>query len=99
MRQWEGNRPPAAEGWGFDGKVAVVEDVPWLLYVRAVPTRPEATGCKLVADGYARNKANYWFMVNDEAKVLVGRDAKLLKAKRPDLYKALRRYLLLDEDN
>jgi hypothetical protein len=37
-------------------------------------------------------------MLNEDAKVLIGKDVKVLRAGRPELYKALRRYLLLPEE-
>ena len=97
-RKWIGNRPPRREGWAFDGMVAEAEGAAWLLYARPVPSRDDAEAYKLIADGYVLNKANYWFMLNNEARVLIGKDAKVMKAGRPELYAALRRYLLLDEE-
>ena len=98
MRKWIGNRPARREGWAFDGRVTEAEGAAWLLYARPVPSRDDAEAYKLIADGFVLNKANYWFMFNYEAKVLVGKDVKILRAGRPELYAALRRYLLLDEE-
>ena len=98
MRKWPGNRPPRSEGWGYDGMVAETEGAAWLLFTRPVETRDDASAFKLIADGFVLNKANYWFMFNYEARVLVGKDVKILRAGRPELYAALRRYLLLDEE-
>lgn len=98
MRKWEGNRPPRSEGWSYDGLLAETEGAAWLLYTRPVETRDDASAFKLIADGLVINKANYWFMLNEDAQVLVGKDIKVMKANRPDLYKALRRYLLLPEE-
>ena len=97
-RKWIGNRPPRREGWAFDGMVAETEGAAWLLYALPVPSRDDAEAYKLIADGFVINKANYWFMFNYKAKVFVGKDVKVLRAGRPELYAALRRYLLLDEE-
>jgi hypothetical protein len=78
--------------------VAETEGAAWLLFTRPVETRDDASAFKLIADGFVINKANYWFMLNEDAQVLVGKDIKVMKANRPELYKALRRYLLLDEE-
>ena len=37
-------------------------------------------------------------MFNNTAQKFIGKDAKILRAGRPELYQALRRYLLLDEE-
>ena len=98
VRKWIGNRPARRDGWLFDGLVAEAEGAAWLLYARDVESKDEVQGYKLVADAYVLNKANYWFMFNNTAQKFIGKDAKILRAGRPELYQALRRYLLLDEE-
>jgi hypothetical protein len=85
---YAGNRP-SAQGWELAGKIEA--DVCWLVFVK------QAEGsswlqAKVVADGYATSKANYWLGWNG-ARFSQKRDTEMLAEYRPELLHKVERML------
>jgi hypothetical protein len=62
MKRYLGNKPKT-DDWNFLGSVEA--DGNWFVYVRPDPSS-EWTSVKVVADGRAQGKANYWLGWNGQ---------------------------------
>lgn len=75
--------------WTIEARIPD-EGVEWVAYSRAQDKGPEWRTWKLVADGRALGKANYWFVHSAPiGKTGYGRDLGTLRQARPGLYDAL----------
>ena len=82
-------KKPRTDGWE---QLAVIEgDVRWLAFVKDTPDSEWIT-VKLVADGRAPRKANYW-LGWDGKRFANFKDTLALMEHRPELLKAVERML------
>lgn len=94
-KRWMGNPPATAEGWKQKAWCTDKLGIGWLVF-----HRPQASGSgwidfKIVADGKAPGKANYWLSSNPNLqKIAQNRDLALMKANRPELYKQIAQVVL-----
>lgn len=86
-KMFAGN-PPAGEGWRQIGKCwDSDEEVEWMVFSRQQDHAPEWVTVKVVANGRARNKANYWLVKNIETEQIgFAKDYVLMCERRPDLH-------------
>ena len=63
-RMYAGNPPADGEGWIQVGKCLDGDEVEWLVFSKSQKHTPDWLTYKIVADGRARNKANYWLVRN-----------------------------------
>lgn len=83
---YQGNAPLESDGWKLVGGVFDRDGIEWLMYGRN-SLCGTWLNVKLVANGRAENKANYWFGFNVMTKAYNGaRDLSTLKEHRPTLF-------------
>lgn len=84
-KSYAGRVPNHNEGWRLVGKV--YEEVDWLVFRKEQAHSQEWATYKVVADGKATNKANYWLVRNDLTKQIgFARDFVLLREHRPKVH-------------
>lgn len=84
MRKYKGNAPSGDE-WQLVGE-AYADNVVWLIYEKAQDKSDEWFAVKVIADGFAFNKANYWTAVNKQTgQITMTRDMRIMEANRPEL--------------
>lgn len=89
-RKVQGRQPALKDGWSAVGVWREGECVNWLVFVQPQKNNTEWRTYKVVAQGRAENKANYWFVMNlTTGQIGYGRDYKLLREHRPKLYEHL----------
>ena len=91
-RKFEGNPVYAEEGWKRIGALGECDGVDWLVFLRSASEGNRWSQVKVVADGMAANKANYW-LGWDGSRIAKGKDFILLNSNRSELAKALRKLL------
>ena len=95
MKKYEGNIPDTSEGWRL--ALTIHDDrvgVDWLLFSRRSPLDPGWINYKLVADGKAPMKSNYWFSKRERTGHLGhAKDFANLRKNRPQVHKAVEAYL------
>jgi len=89
VKLYKGNAE-VSEPWSYQGFVGHCDGVAWLLFSR--PGQKGWTMLKLVADGKAPTKANYW-LGWDGRRFARSKDHALLQENRPQLRKALLAFL------
>jgi hypothetical protein len=82
-----GNRP-RSDGWGLVAEIK--GEVRWLVFVRQ-GSSSDWLSLKIVADGCAPSKANYWLGWNG-TRFSQKRDTEMLAEHRPELFKAVERF-------
>ena len=82
-------KPPRSEGWERIG--AIEQDVRWLVFVRQNADTDWLTA-KVVADGRAQGKANYWLGWNGK-RFAQQTDAFSIVQQRPELLEAVEQML------
>jgi hypothetical protein len=87
MKMQKGRIPTQDDGWQFDCELDDGE-MSWALYIKPQDHSQDWITLKLVANGKAERKANYWFCYNvNEDRFGFGRDVMSLQKHRPNLYK------------
>ena len=77
---------PTGKGWQLVG-TATAYGVEWLIYEQPQPHNPDWRTLKIVANGRAKNKANYWLVRNSATgKTGYARDYAIMRETRPNLY-------------
>ena len=85
--KYRGNKPETNDGWVLMESYIDIEDVEWLIYQQPQNTNNVWLNYKIVANGFAEYKANYWFAYNqNEEKFAFKRDLVSMKSKRLELY-------------
>ena len=84
---YAGNRPSSI-GWALIGEIE--DDVRWLVFVKQNSSSGWLS-LKVVADGCAPSKANYWLGWNGQ-RFSKKRDVEMLTEYRPALLKAIERF-------
>lgn len=62
----------------------------WVVFEKPQPHDPSWSTVKVVANGLALKKANYWFTHQDGGKTGFAKDLRLMAEGRPWLYRYLR---------
>jgi hypothetical protein len=85
MKKYVGNEP----GYGWKDSHQLDDgEMKWSIYTRMTDPELRWLAVKVVACGYAVNKANYWLSWDRHKNKLISRnqDATLLKKNRRELY-------------
>ena len=86
-KMYAGNLPQADEGWNQIGKCWDSDEVEWLVFSKAQEHTPDWLTYKIVANGRARNKANYWLVRNaSTGQIGFSRDYVYMRDSRPELH-------------
>lgn len=86
-RMFTGNLPGADEGWGRIGTFTDSVGIEWLIFAKAQEHDPAWCTYKIVANGKAENKANYWLVRKDDTGQLgYAHDYAIMRKNRPDLH-------------
>ena len=96
IKSYKGNPPSEDEGWRkvWLGQ-CVADKTNWIAYAKPQDHTPDWVTYKIVADGRADLKANYWLVRNIKTKQIgFARDFVLLREHRPDLHEQIE--LMLD---
>lgn len=84
---FRGNLPQPDEGWEQIGRCMDADRVEWLVFSRPQDHTPDWMTYKIVANGRARNKANYWMVKNIETgQIGFARDYVHMRDNRPELH-------------
>ena len=69
------------------GKCLDSDEVEWLVFSKAQEHTPDWLTYKIVANGRARNKANYWLVRNaSTGQIGFSRDYVYMRDNRPELH-------------
>jgi ribosomal protein RSM22 (predicted rRNA methylase) len=86
MKMYPGNEPDTDDGWEY--LQSFKDDcVVWLVFEKKQGHSEHWFNYKIVADGFAPLKANYWCAFNKKTKrSAFNKDLAVLKQHRPKLY-------------
>jgi len=86
-KMYAGNIPNQLDGWMPIGACKEQDGVEWLVFKKPQTHTPDWFTYKIVANGRAREKANYWLVRNiQDGKIGFSRDYVLLRENRPDIH-------------
>ena len=86
-KMYAGNPPADGEGWSQVGKCLDGDEVEWLVFSKAQEHTPDWLTYKIVANGQARDKANYWLVRNaSTGQIGFSRDYVYMRDNRPELH-------------
>lgn len=86
-KMYAGNLPKDGEGWEQVGKCMDSDDVEWLVFSKPQDHTPDWMTFKIVANGRAQNKANYWLVKNAvTGQIGFARDYVHMQDSRPELH-------------
>lgn len=86
-KMYAGNLPKDGEGWEQVGKCMDSDDVEWLVFSKPQDHTPNWMTFKIVANGRAQNKANYWLVKNAvTGQIGFARDYVHMRDSRPELH-------------
>lgn len=86
-KMYAGNLPKDGEGWEQVGKCMDSDDVEWLVFSKPQDHTPDWMTFKIVANGRAQNKANYWLVKNAvTGQIGFARDYVHMRDSRPELH-------------
>ena len=86
-KMYAGNPPADGDGWSQVGKCFDGDGVEWLVFSKAQKHTPDWCTYKIVANGRAANKANYWLTGNKlTGRIGFSRDYVCMRDSRPELY-------------
>ena len=86
-KMYAGNLPKDGEGWEQVGKCMDSDDVEWLVFSMPQDHTPNWMTFKIVANGRAQNKANYWLVKNAvTGQIGFARDYVHMRDSRPELH-------------
>lgn len=85
-KSYKGKIPDFSEGWRIAGTVD--NEGEWIVFKKRQEHSPEWVTYKVVANGKAINKANYWLVRNEvTGQIGFSRDFVLLREHRPKIHK------------
>lgn len=86
-RRYAGNVPGPNEGWVHIGTCRDEDGMEWLVFSKSQKHTQDWRTYKVVANGRAANKANYWLTRNKiTGRIGFSRDYVYMRDCRPDLY-------------
>jgi hypothetical protein len=86
-KMYAGNIPDEKEGWSKMASMKDADQVEWLLFVKRQEHSPDWCNIKIVANGKAQSKANYWMGKNmNTGQIAFARDYAILRENRPELH-------------
>lgn len=86
-RKYAGNVPDPNEGWVHVGTCRDADGIEWLVFSKSQDHTPDWCTYKVVANGYAANKANYWLARNKvTGRFGFARDYICMLETRPELH-------------
>lgn len=84
---YQGKKPDKSKGWKQIGTFVDLSDIEWFVYEQKQNHSDEWLTYKIVANGKAINKANYWLARNSKTKAVgFARDMATMKEHRPELF-------------
>jgi len=87
-KKYRGNIPDPVQGWDLFVELDDGDGLRWMLYQQDQEHSAEWVNIKVVADGLAEGKANYWFVWNRySGKVGLPRDLAIMREKKPLLHR------------
>lgn len=93
-KMYAGNMPQPGEGWNQLGQCNDVDDVQWFVFSKSQDHSPEWMTIKIVANGKAKSKANYWLVRNMQTgQIGFARDYVLMRENRPELHQQIENLL------
>lgn len=84
VRSYRGNAP-AGEYWQMADTIRDAQGVDWIVWFHLRAMDSGYINFKIVADGEAKRKANYWIARN-RAGGSLNRDLVIMKENNPDLF-------------
>ena len=86
-KTYRGNLPQDGEGWSRVGQWSDPDDVEWIVFSKPQEHSEDWMTFKIVANGRAKNKANYWLVKNISTGQLgFARDYVHMRENRADLH-------------
>lgn len=86
-KKYLGRIPEVEEGWDQVGEYEDDDGVQWLVFFKPQEHTEDWITYKIVANGRAHGKANYWLVRNNKTGQLgFARDFALLREHRPKLH-------------
>ena len=86
-RKYAGNMPSSNDGWEHVGTCRDADGMEWLVFSKSQKHTPDWRTYKIVANGHAANKANYWLTGNKlTGQIGFSRDLIYMRSGRPELY-------------
>lgn len=86
-RRCAGNMPGPNEGWVHIGTCRDADGMEWLVFSKAQEHTQDWCTFKIVANGRAANKANYWLALNKlTGQIGFARDYLCMRETRPELH-------------
>ena len=86
-KKYAGNVPDQNEGWMHIGTCRDADGMEWLVFSKSQKHTQDWRTFKIVANGHAANKANYWLTGNKlTGQIGLSRDLIYMRSGRPELY-------------
>lgn len=86
-KMYAGKMPAMDEGWDRIGTCKDLDGVEWFVFSKPQEHTPDWYTHKIVANGRAENKANYWLVRNAETgQIGFARDYVYMRENRPALH-------------
>lgn len=86
-KMYAGKIPDQDQGWQQVGVCKDSDEVEWLVFRKGQDHTPDWSTYKVVANGRALAKANYWLVRNDTTgQIGFARDYVFMRDNRPELH-------------
>lgn len=86
-KMYVGKMPETGDGWSYVGLCKDADSVEWMVFRKPQEHTPDWATYKIVANGRARNKANYWLVRNSRTgQIGFARDYVFMRDNRPELH-------------
>lgn len=86
-KMYMGNMPDISEGWDEMAKCRDKDSVEWMLFRKKQDHNQDWWTIKIVANGRASSKANYWLAINVKTgEIGFARDYVYMRENRPELH-------------
>jgi hypothetical protein len=86
-KMYKGNIPEAREGWDEIDSFMDKDSVEWMIFCKKQDHDQNWWNIKIVANGRAQSKANYWLAINIKTGQLgFARDYVYMRENRPELH-------------
>jgi hypothetical protein len=96
MRTYFGLVPNLNDGWKQIDKYVDHDGIEWLVFRRPQEHTPDWSTYKVVSNGRAANKANYWLVRNDRTgQIGFARDYASMRENRPKLHEKIEKIFSL----